>query len=65
MFACFVQIMFTRAPAVAFSGNMQFIDWTVQARTEYGLRIGQYTTLAWIAQSVNCYIALKAMCYLL
>jgi len=30
---------------------MQFTDWSVQARTEYGpqLRFGPYTTLAWTA----------------
>jgi len=44
-----------------FGGNMQFTDWSVQARTVYGphLRFGPYTILAWTAQYVNCHIALK------
>ena len=32
---------------------MQFTDWSVQARMVYNI--------TWIAQSVNCHIALKAM----
>ena len=45
---------------------MQFMDWSVQARMVYGpqLCFGPYN-IAWIAQSVNCHIALKAMFYLL
>ena len=46
---------------------MQFTDWSVQARTEYGLhiRFGPYTILEWTIQSINCHIVLKAMFYLL
>jgi len=46
---------------------MQFTDCSVQARTIYRpqLRFAPYTILAWIAQSVTCHIALKAMFYLL
>jgi len=39
---------------------MQFMDWAVQARTLYAIAIP-----AWIAQYVNCHIALKTMFYLL
>jgi len=46
-----------------FSAIWQFTDWSVQARTIYRpqLRLGPFTYLAWTAQSVNCYIALKVM----
>ena len=44
---------------------MQFMDWSVKARTVYGpqLCFRPYTILAWNAQSVNCHIAVKAMCF--
>ena len=40
---------------------MQFTDWSVQARTEYGPKRSEALT----DQSVNCHIALKVMFYLL
>ena len=45
---------------------MQFIDWSVQARTVYDpqLLFGPYNILAWTAQSVNLHITLKSMFYL-
>ena len=50
-----------------FSGNMQFTDCLVQARTVYStqLRFGPLTILTWTAQSLNCHIALKVIFYLL
>jgi len=52
---------------MGFRAICKFTDWLVRPRKEYGpqLRFGPYTFLSLTNQSVNLYIALKPMFYLL
>ena len=52
---------------MGFRAICKFTDWLVRPRKEYGpqLRFGPYTFLSLTNQSVNLYIALKSMFYLL
>jgi len=52
---------------MGFRAICKFTDWLVRPQKEYGpqLRFGPYTFLSLTNQSVNLYIALKPMFYLL
>ena len=58
------QIRYNITSKTCILGNMQFTDWSVQARTVYGiqLRFEQHTIIAW---TINLHIALKVMFSLL